>query len=169
MTCWELEAVATSPSSHCVQLKAGAGTLVIVKITGSLLAPDTQRLKRTVLGGREESPRRLLHSPAPRPRCQGCTVPGAWTWRAGCPAPSEHLAAAPRDRAPALRSCSTSAWAAGKPGPRVGGRRGHSLAWEPPVSLGDARQLGRRPTPSNAALCWGCCGRRQHRRRQGWM
>lgn len=91
MTCWELEAAATSPSSHGVQLKAGAGTPVIVEITGSLLAPDTQRLKRTVLDGREESPRQLLHDPAPRPGCQGCTVPGAWPWRAGARHPQSIL------------------------------------------------------------------------------
>lgn len=119
-----VEAAATSPSSHGVQPKARAGTPVIVEITGSRLAPDTQRLKRTVPGGREESPRQLLHDPAPRP---------------GCPAPSEHLAADPRDRVPALRSCSTSAWAAGKPGPLAGGAGG--TAW--PGSCPSARETHR--------------------------
>lgn len=143
-----VEAAATSPSSHGVQPKARAGTPVIVEITGSRLAPDTQRLKRTVPGGREESPRQLLHDPAPRPGCQGCTVPGAWPWRAGARHPQSIL---PQTLG---TGCQHLEAAARLPGPQ-GSRDPLRAAQEAQPGLGAARQLGRHTALSNAALVLG--------------
>lgn len=127
--------MATSLSSHGVRLKAGAG-IPVAEVMGSLL-PDTHHRKRTVQGSTEESPRRLGHNPRPRPGCQGHPVPGAW--RAGYPAPSEHLAAAPRDRVAALEA--------------AGRLRGRAQKERP--GLRAARWLGRRAAPSNAAALLG--------------